>query len=167
MIVLETERLQIRTWQDVDWQLLKPMSNDIDVMQYLGGKLLTDDQVQEFANRQIENFESLGYCYWILELKESREFIGLCGIQPKAPDAYDYGWRLAKEHWNNGYITEAALAVRDYAFGELDLPHLTSTALAPNVASINVMKKVGMAYVASTQTERGEVVRYQLDNPNS
>lgn len=142
------------------------MSNDVDVMRYLGGELLTDEQIQELANRQIRNFEELGDCYWLLELKETGEFIGLCGIQPKEPNAYDYGWRLAKEFWNHGYMTEAALAARDYAFGELGLSHLTSTALAPNTPSTNVMKKVGMRYVDSENTFRGEVVRHQLDNPN-
>ena len=82
MTILETERLVIRAWQEGDWLLLKPMSNDPDVMRYLGGELLTDEQVQGLAARQKENFETLGYCYWPLELKESCEFIGLCGVGP-------------------------------------------------------------------------------------
>lgn len=165
MTVLETERLLIRRWRADDWKLLRPMSNDVDVMKYLGGSLLTDDQIREIERRQTESFDTLGYCYWPLELKSTGAFIGLCGVQPQLPDPYDYGWRLAREHWNHGYITEAATAVRDYAFGSLKLPELTSTALVVNTASINVMQKVGMTFVETTMTEWGEVSRYALKNP--
>lgn len=169
MTVLETERLQLRTWQEGDWLLLKPMSNDPDVMRYLGGKLLTDEEIQHIATRQAQNFDELGYCYWPLELKSTGEFIGLCGVQPYKDDEfdfYDYGWRLAKEQWNKGYMTEAAHAVRDYAFGEINLPKLTSTAREKNESSINVMKKMGMHFVTNYDSKYGMCVKYELDNPN-
>jgi RimJ/RimL family protein N-acetyltransferase len=169
MVIIETERLNIRKWKEGDWLLLKPMSNDVDVMRYLGGKLLSDEEIQTIARRQAENFETLGYCYWPLELKATGEFIGLCGVQPYKDEKlefYDYGWRLAKEHWNHGYMTEVARAVRDYAFTELGLPRLTSTAREENLPSINVMKKMGMQFITNYDSVYGMCVRYELENPN-
>ncbi len=166
MTILQTERLTIRRWQPDDWRLLIPMHNDPDVMRYLGGELLTDDQIQEFATRQQQEFQVHTYCYWPIELNSTCEVIGLCGIQHKDDDYYDFGWRLAKQHWNLGYTTEAALAIRDYAFETLNLPILTSTANAKNVPSINVMKKVGMTYIRNFMTVYGDCVRYELSNPN-
>lgn len=168
MIVLETERLNIRTWQKDDWLLLKPMSNDVDVMRYLGGELLSDEQIQDIERRMIAEFEESGFCYWIIELKQSQEFIGICGVTyKKDDDYYDYGWRLAQEHWNYGYMTEAARAVRDYAFQDLGLPRLTSTAQEENLPSINVMKKMGMQFITNYDSEYGMCVRYELENPNT
>jgi RimJ/RimL family protein N-acetyltransferase len=164
MIVMETERLNIRAWQEGDWLLLKPMSNDPDVMRHLGGKLLSDEEIQDIAKKQAGFIDTIGYCYWPLELKATGEFIGLCGVQPH-DDYLDYGWRLAKEHWNHGYMTEAARAVRDYSFGELSLPKLTSTAREMNVASINVMKKMDMEFVNRYDSEYGMCVKYELENP--
>ena len=169
MIILETERINIRTWEKGDWELMKPMSNDPEVMRYLGGELLTDEQIQNIETGQSKNFEELGFCYWILELRDSGEFIGLCGVQPYKDDErefFDYGWRLAREHWNKGYITEAARAVRDYAFSELSLPKLTSTARQENTPSINVMQKMGMQFITTYDSPYGICVRYELDNPN-
>ena len=86
-------------------------------------------------------------------------------MQPQDPDAYDFGWRLAKEFWGRGYTTEAATAIRDYSFGKLGIPQLTATARVQNVASIRVMKKLGMVYVETTLMEFGDVARYVLDSP--
>lgn len=166
MIILQTERLTIRTWQSDDWRLLRPMHNDPDVMRTLGGELLNDSQLQELATRQQENFGTHNYCYWPVELAVTGECIGLCGIQPKDNDPYDFGWRIAKLHWNQGYATEAAVSIRDYALNSLKIPLLTATALTHNAPSIKVMKKVGMIYVNEFPTPYGPHARYQLDHPN-
>jgi ribosomal-protein-alanine N-acetyltransferase len=57
------------------------------------------------------------------------------------------------DHWNQGYATEAATAVRDYAFQTLRLPQLISLIRVGNEASKRVAEKVGMRCVE-------EIVRY-------
>ena len=43
--------------------------------------------------------------------------------------------------WGRGYATEAALAVRDYALGELALPELIALVQPGNAASIHVVQR--------------------------
>jgi RimJ/RimL family protein N-acetyltransferase len=50
---------------------------------------------------------------------------------------------LGREHWGRGYATEAALAVRDFALGELGLTRLISLIQQGNAASIRVAEKLG------------------------
>lgn len=168
MFTIETERLRLREWCEGDWQLMRPMSNDSEVMQYLGGELLTDKQIQDIERRMIECFAAHGFCYWIVELKDSGEFLGICGVQMKDEwDYFDFGWRLAREHWGLGYSTEAAAVVKSHMFDTIKVPKLTSTARKENAASVNVMKKMGMQHIEDYDAPYGLCVRYELENPNA
>ena len=53
-------------------------------------------------------------------------------------------WALAPEHRGNGYATEAARAVIEHGFGELRLARIVATTERDNLASIAVMRRLGM-----------------------
>jgi len=72
----------------------------------------------------------------------------------------EIGWWLAPSAWGRGYATEAALALRDYAFATLQLRRLTVILHAENRASIAVARRIG-AVPAGTASYRGQrVTRY-------
>jgi RimJ/RimL family protein N-acetyltransferase len=76
--------------------------------------------------------------------------IGYCGLFA-FPDIngrpeIEIGYRLERAAWGNGYATEAACAVRDYAFAILQIPRLIALIDPANVASIRVAEKIGMRY---------------------
>jgi ribosomal-protein-alanine N-acetyltransferase len=81
--------------------------------------------------------------------KDTQEFIGWCGL-----DHIDYRkinpvlfYLLKASYWGKGLATEAARAVIDYAFSELDLARIDSTTAYENIASKRVMEKIGMRYL--------------------
>jgi RimJ/RimL family protein N-acetyltransferase len=53
-------------------------------------------------------------------------------------------WAVAPAHRGNGYATEAARAVIDHGFGELNLARIVATTERDNLASIAVMRRLGM-----------------------
>ena len=53
---------------------------------------------------------------------------------------------LARAHWGQGFATEAARAVRDYAFETLRLPRLVALIDPGNVRSIRVAERIGLRY---------------------
>ena len=55
----------------------------------------------------------------------------------------ELGWGLAREHWGRGYATEAARALRDWAFGERGLTRLISLIQPEQPPSIRVAEKLG------------------------
>ena len=55
----------------------------------------------------------------------------------------ELGWALAREHWGQGYATEAALAVREWAYAERGFARLVSLIEAANVRSRRVAEKLG------------------------
>ena len=58
----------------------------------------------------------------------------------------ELGWRFMKSAWGKGYATEAAGAVMNVLESN-GIRQFTAIAEESHEASINVMKKLGMAYV--------------------
>ena len=56
----------------------------------------------------------------------------------------ELGYDLRSAYWNHGFATEAALAVRGYAFDVLQLPQLFSLIRIGTFASQRVAAKIGM-----------------------
>jgi RimJ/RimL family protein N-acetyltransferase len=55
--------------------------------------------------------------------------------------------------WGRGYATEAARAVRDFAFGDLGMQRLIAIIDPSNIASIRVAEKIGMHHDAEVMLE--------------
>jgi ribosomal-protein-alanine N-acetyltransferase len=56
------------------------------------------------------------------------------------------GYWLGVPFWNRGYMTEAAKAVVNFAFADLDLHRVEAIILPRNGASIRVAEKAGLRY---------------------
>ncbi|MGH7244117.1 MAG: GNAT family N-acetyltransferase [Phycisphaerales bacterium] len=67
--------------------------------------------------------------------------IGLVGT-PKHKRA-EMGYWLGVPFWGNGYVTEAAKAVVEFAHGTLGVHRLEACVFAGNVRSMSVLRKVG------------------------
>jgi RimJ/RimL family protein N-acetyltransferase len=58
----------------------------------------------------------------------------------------ELGYWIGKPFWGQGYCTEAARAVVNFAFDVLRLHRITAAHFAHNVASGRVMQHIGMTY---------------------
>ncbi len=73
------------------------------------------------------------------------------------------GYWIGEPYWNQGYATEAARAVIDFAFDTLALETVTASALPDNARSIRVLEKAGLSYVDSRPEETAERGRVDTD----
>jgi len=133
--MIETERLILRPWRKDDILPFSEINCDEEVMEYLP-KCLSMEETVQFYNRIVAEHDRFGYGLYAVETKNDGSFIGYVGFHHFDFDAefspgVEIGWRLAGEHWNQGYATEAAKACLDYPKmnnGEvLDLPHYPPT----------------------------------------
>jgi len=76
----------------------------------------------------------------------------------------ELGYDVRSEYWNRGYATEAARAVRDFAFGTLGLPRLVSLIQPGNRASERVAQKTGLTKIGRIQRDGRTYLRYELEN---
>jgi len=162
--VFETERLLARTWDAADASAYFEICSDPLVMQHIGpGVPWNRGQVDEFIERHQDYQDRFGFCCWALVEKKSNELIGFCGMVPQDDNTFpEIGWRLAQKTWGQGFATEAAQGVVDYATGQLKIKRLFAIAQPGNDASINIMKKLGMQFTENTSKNDQPVVRYDL-----
>ena len=124
------------------------MNGDSEVMQYFPS-ILSEEEVVKMLGRIKSHFDEWGYGLYATEEKHSKEFIGFIGLShPRFESDFtpcvEIGWRLRKCSWGQGYATEGAKAVLNYAFTVLDLSEVFSFTALTNVPSYRVMEKIGM-----------------------
>ena len=103
-------------------------------------------------------------------MKSEDILIGDCGLEHMeigGKPAAELGYDFRSDYWNQGYATEAALAVRDFAFTELALPSLISLIRVGNKASRRVSEKIGMKLTDEYTMHDIEYFKYSIDIKSS
>ncbi len=86
------------------------------------------------------------------------DLIGGIGVgvrDDRADEEWELGYWLGEPYWNRGYATEAATALRDYAFERVGLARIVAGHYADNHASGRILSKLGFRYTC-------EVARHSL-----
>ncbi len=105
------------------------------------------DALMDSLKAQID---AIGYGFTALELSETEDCIGFCGLSPTdlepiVPEgSVEIGWRLTPETWGKGYASEAAKTMLDFGFQNLALDEIVSFAVSGNHRSTAVMRRIGM-----------------------
>jgi RimJ/RimL family protein N-acetyltransferase len=144
----ETERLRLRQWQDDDLVQFRAMGADPRVMEFFPA-LLDSAASDALAERCRSLIAQRGWGFWAIELRSTGEFIGFTGLHVPRADlpcspCVEIGWRLAADHWGQGYATEAARAALRVGFAELGLDEIVSFMAVQNQRSQSVMRRLGM-----------------------
>lgn len=145
-MILETERLYLREMNQSDYEALSKMLQDEDVMYAYNGAF-SDDETQEWLNRQISRYHEYGIGLWAVILKETGEMIGQCGLTIqnwKNREVLEIGYLFQKAYWHKGYATEAAKACKEYAFTKMNADEVFSIIRDINTASQKVALRNGM-----------------------
>jgi RimJ/RimL family protein N-acetyltransferase len=145
---LRTSRLVLRRWRDDDRELFAALNADPVVMEHFPARLGRAES-DAFVDRIQSGLEERGWGLWAVEVPGAAAFVGFVGLNPATFDApftpaVEVGWRLAREHWGNGYATEGARAALDFGFGTLALDEIVSFTTHGNARSRRVMERLGM-----------------------
>jgi len=157
MQIPDSDRLAFRLMGPEDAQALWQIDQDPAVMKYLNGGTPTSmEQVNALLLPRMEKYRdsAKGWGIWQVSDKESNEYFGWVLVRPMAffTDSPNYkdlelGWRFFQKSWGRGYATEAAIAIKDAIAANSDITHVSALAVADNLGSIGVMKKMGMSFV--------------------
>ena len=148
-VILETERLVLRTLEQDDFEEVCKLLQDPVVMYAYEGAF-SDQEVQAWLDKMFWRYENDGFALWAVIEKSSGELIGQCGITYQEYNGRwvpEVGYLFRKEFWHKGFATEAAMACKEYAFQVLNFDEVYSIIRDSNVASQNVARRNGMTEV--------------------
>jgi RimJ/RimL family protein N-acetyltransferase len=147
---IRTPRLLLRRWRDADREPFAALNADPVVMEHFPAPF--DRAASDALVDRIEaDFERLGFGLWAVEVVDGAWFVGFVGLAEPTFDAHftpavEIGWRLDRTAWGQGFATEAARAVLEFAFLEVGLDEIVSFAIPANVRSWRVMERIGMTH---------------------
>ena len=144
---LLTERLLLREFRESDWRAVHAMAMDEQVTRYIPVDMPGEEEIRESIRVQMNGRHADPPRYdFAATLRASSSLIGVCTLFIRAGELRqgEILYVLNRPYWGRGYATEAARALLDYGFGELDLHRVYATCRPANVASWRVMEKLGM-----------------------
>ena len=158
MFRLETERLILREMRAEDATELLAVFGDPKVMAAFAAAPFDAERMRAWVDRNLRHQAAHGYGLFSIVHREDGAVIGDCGLEHIDIGA-ELGYDLRSDYWGRGLATEAAAAVRDFAFRDLGLTRVISLIRVGNDASERVARKIGMTF--AEQIDRGGVT-YRL-----
>lgn len=144
---VSTERLLLRGFRPADEEPFAAMNADPAVMEHLQGPM-DRDRSDEMVERIELCWQDRGWGLWAVEVPGVAPFIGYVGLWPAdhvtGDPMTEVGWRIAREHWGNGYVTEAARAALRFGFTDVGLDEIVSFTVLQNDRSWRVMERIGL-----------------------
>jgi [ribosomal protein S5]-alanine N-acetyltransferase len=150
MFILETQRLFLRHFHILDSEPMCRVFSDPEVMRF-GDGVQTEEWVRDWLRTCLQRYYATwGFGPYAVVERRTKDVIGYCGLF-FFPDAggqpeIEIGYRFSRASWGHGYATEAATAVRDFAFGTLGIKRLIAMIDPANTSSVRVAQKLGMRY---------------------
>lgn len=146
MINITTERLFLRPFQGDDFAKVHQLLSDPAVMRSSLNGPYSKQKSLLFINQCILKSENNEPSLLAVIDKKNNQLIGSCGFFPQkiqGIEELELGYRLLKDYWGQGFATEAAIAVKSYAFKEMRVTRLISLIEKGNTASVRVAEKSG------------------------
>ncbi len=164
MIIAETDRLNIRTWQERDIEDYAKIVSDPHVMRYIGNGLPQHfETAEKYVRNCMSHIETRGWARFAVEIKATKELAGFCGYA-EYNNELDLGWRYAKKYWHQGYGTEAAQKVLDLGLDHFGFKRIVCIADINNHASIKIIKKIGLVFEKQFILEERDIKQYTIVN---
>jgi ribosomal-protein-alanine N-acetyltransferase len=161
---LRSERLVLRPIEPADRAALLRLWTEREVRRFLwDDRVIGLGDVDDVIARSAASFAAEGFGHFALRESPAEELLGSCGLYRVAPGAEpELLYSLWPSVWGRGYASEAARVVIDYAFERLGLASLRARADPPNLASIEVMKRLGMRALGEGEERGLRLVHYAL-----
>lgn len=170
-IVIETDRLLLRTFTVEDAPLIYELNLDPEVTRYTGDPVKDLHQAQQVLEQTIlPQYALYNHGRWAVHVKGpdpvATGFIGWCGLKARPErNEIDLGYRFMQKAWGKGYASEAAWACLEYGFKNLNLQRIVGRAMPQNKASLRVLEKCGMQYIGEEVVDDHPAITYEAIHP--
>ncbi len=149
MIVIATERLELRQFGENDAAFILRLVNEPSFLRYIGdrGVRSLDDARRYIAEGPLAGYERYGHGLLCAIRKADGLAVGMCGVLKRdtLPDP-DLGFSFLPEHWSQGYAFESASAVMIHARQTLGLGRILAITTVDNQPSMRLLAKLGFRF---------------------
>lgn len=149
--MVRTPRLDLRYFEDTDGPAVLAYHADPEIARYLSPRPpmtleLARATAAAFARSRGEpSGASLALAIVRRDLSDTEELVGeLTLTKVRLHAGFYMGFIVRRDVWGRGYASEAARAALSYAFKTLRVERVRAGALPDNVASLRVLRKIGM-----------------------
>jgi RimJ/RimL family protein N-acetyltransferase len=155
--IAQTERLRIRPMERSDAEAMGTVYGDLEAMRHVGdGSALSEATVLRWVEVTFANYASRGYGMFAVELLATGQVIGFCGlVHPGGQQMPELKYAYLREHWGQGYATEAGSALREHGAGSLGMRGILATVDPEHTVSQRVLAKCGFTYRSTRIEEDG------------
>ncbi len=143
---LPTARLRLRPFTEADADALFALHSNAHVLRYWDSPPWSEPaRAERFITACREMAVEGTGARLAVDRVSDGAFIGWCSLTRWNPDyrSAAMGYVLDEAAWGNGYATEAARAVLQWAFDALDLNRVQAETDTRNAASARVLEKLG------------------------
>lgn len=177
--MITTERLLLRPWREADKPVFHALANTPAMMEHFGGPV-PQAKHDMIIDRQIAQQAQHGHCMWAVELRETGEMAGVCGVRigghpgTLVSEELEIGWRIAEKFWGQGIAREAAQASIAWGWANTTRPRIAAWTVIENKASWGLMERLGMRRRADLDFQHpeyaagdpfGAMIVYTIDRP--
>ena len=158
-MLIETDRLILREFTSEDFDALFLILSDAETMQHYP-QPFDRERTRHWIKWNIQNYAEHGFGICAVVLKQSGELIGDCGLTLQNIDGEllpEIGYHINRNHWQKGFGSEAARAVRDWAFEHTHYDTLYSYMKYTNVASYSVAVSMGMKRIKEYPDRKNKI----------
>jgi len=145
---IQTERLILREFERQDMEALLAYHVNPEYLRFFPWNSRTREDVVKLTTRLIawKQVKPRSKFQLAITFKGSDLVIGNCGIRLDKADCVEgeLGCELNPEYWRQGIGTEAARAILDFAFHELELRHVWAQCVAENKRAARLVEKLGL-----------------------
>ena len=171
MLVLTTPRLLLRHLEHTDLDALYALYRDPEMRRYYpDGTRTRAETLEELEWQRSGHPECPELGLWATVERNTGAFLGRCGLLPWVIDGrpeVELAYLIDKARWGEGFATEAARGIVEYAHQTLHLERLMSVVTPGNDASARVAEKVGLVFEREYRDELGLCLIYARALPKT
>jgi len=128
-----------------------------------------EDHATKWIEKQIGNYDAGKYGMLSVIEKDTGAYVGQCGLLHQSIDGADeleIGYSLLSTMWGKGYATEAAVALKQWAFEQNIVQSLISIIHQENESSKRVAQRMGMTLDKTMNWKDLPVCIYRMQTNN-
>ena len=162
-MMFSSARLRYSKFIDADFEVYKSWYSNDEVMRFLTGKGLSEEEARVRFNKTLEtNASHSAFGLFAVRLSDSQEFMGIGKLSLLSATQAEIGYGSLPQYWGKGYATEMLERLITHALGYTEIKELIAVVHPDNRFSKRILDRHDFESYESRMDLYGPVEQYRL-----